>query len=372
VSNIPEGITPADVLSALTALDAGTPHEFGDSTGYDLVHNRRRYPPKAVLGLAARRILGSALGPYDFKGGEKSQCFRVLRELGFTIEAKDVPSGPGTDWSEEEARAVVEEYFAMLAKEARGERYSKTAHRESLLARLPGRSNGSVEFKLANVSAVLTDLGFPYIEGYKPRGNYQDLLADLVLEHLGSAQEQIAQIEEAAEAVPATSPEIDLDSCEATPPPREERDSKRLPSRARASRTDFAARDARNRALGNAGERYVIAVEKGRLARAGFVTLAEQVAHVSETEGDGLGYDVRSFSLDDQQPIFIEVKTTNCPREFPFHVSANEVLQSARLGSRFRLYRVFNFNTKPQFYVLPGSIADSVDLRPTQYLATRR
>jgi hypothetical protein len=53
-----------------------------------LISNEKRYPPKAIIGLAARRTAGRVLTPYDFKGGEQSRCFRILRELGFTIESK--------------------------------------------------------------------------------------------------------------------------------------------------------------------------------------------------------------------------------------------------------------------------------------------
>ena len=50
------------------------------------------------------------------------------------------------------------------------------------------RSDGSVEFKHQNVSSVLVELGLPYIDGYKPRGNYQSLLAKEVESFLESAR----------------------------------------------------------------------------------------------------------------------------------------------------------------------------------------
>jgi putative restriction endonuclease len=89
---IPDGITASDVLDAISDLDRGVPHGFGPSIAYDLVIGERRYPPKAVLGLAARRLAGRTLSPYDFKGGEGSRCFRLLRELGFDIHFKSIDS----------------------------------------------------------------------------------------------------------------------------------------------------------------------------------------------------------------------------------------------------------------------------------------
>jgi|tagenome__1003787_1003787.scaffolds.fasta_scaffold20047147_2 5-methylcytosine-specific restriction protein B len=78
-------ITRADVEEALAALDRREPHAFGPSIFYDLLEQGKRYPPKAVVGLAARRALGRPLRPDEFSGGEDSWAFRLLRDLGFTI-----------------------------------------------------------------------------------------------------------------------------------------------------------------------------------------------------------------------------------------------------------------------------------------------
>ena len=81
-------ITRADVEEALAALDRREPHAFGPSIFYDLLEQGKRYPPKAVVGLAARRALGRPLRPDEFSGGEDSWAFRLLRDLGFTVVTK--------------------------------------------------------------------------------------------------------------------------------------------------------------------------------------------------------------------------------------------------------------------------------------------
>jgi hypothetical protein len=58
---IPKGLTRAAVLQALADLDAGAEHPFGAPTGYELVHEGRRYAPKTVIGLACRSVLGRLL-----------------------------------------------------------------------------------------------------------------------------------------------------------------------------------------------------------------------------------------------------------------------------------------------------------------------
>ena len=115
------------------------------------------------------------------------------------------------DWSEFEVEAVVADYFAMLLKELRGEKYSKTQHRHALMKLLlDGRSDGSVEFKHPNISAILIELGYPYIEGYKPRSNYQELLADAVRARLVNNREiePVVAASVAADAEPADTTNI--------------------------------------------------------------------------------------------------------------------------------------------------------------------
>lgn len=85
---IPDGIRREHILAAIADLRSGVTHGFGDSARYDLVYQGHRYPPKAVVGLAAGKVIGSPLGPYDFKGGSETRCFRTLKDNGFSIEPK--------------------------------------------------------------------------------------------------------------------------------------------------------------------------------------------------------------------------------------------------------------------------------------------
>ena len=86
---IPDGIETEHILAALAELDAEAAHPFGEPTKYELVHGDKRYPPKAVIGIAARHATGKQLGPQDFGGGEGSgQANHALRSLGFEIVAK--------------------------------------------------------------------------------------------------------------------------------------------------------------------------------------------------------------------------------------------------------------------------------------------
>ncbi len=71
-------------------------------------------------------------------------------------------------WTDEENDLIVADYFAMLVNDVSGANYNKADHRRRLVPRLRNRSEGSVEFKHQNISAVLKGLGEDWIVGYKP------------------------------------------------------------------------------------------------------------------------------------------------------------------------------------------------------------
>jgi hypothetical protein len=86
-------VVPRDILRAIHEYDRLGPKQFfsrygfAPTTTYELVWDKRRYPPKAVLGAAYELATGQRLGSGDFEGG-KAGAVRVLNKLGFTIEQK--------------------------------------------------------------------------------------------------------------------------------------------------------------------------------------------------------------------------------------------------------------------------------------------
>lgn len=168
--NIPEGISAENVISAISDYEAGNPHGFGESTGYDLIYDNKKYPPKAILGLAAAYVVGAPLSPKDFKGGVGSKCFQVLLSLGFSIVPKEGASTPGEDWTDEELRASIESYLRMLEYEQTGEIYKKKdLYRE--LSAIFGRTEKSYEYRAENISHVLELQGRNWVPGLKPAKN---------------------------------------------------------------------------------------------------------------------------------------------------------------------------------------------------------
>ena len=83
-------------------------------------------------------------------------------------------------WTDAENDLIVADYFAMLAEDTAGRPYNKAQHRRSLMPLLQSRTEGSIEFKHQNISAVLKGLGEDWVPGYKPAFNFQMTLVDAV------------------------------------------------------------------------------------------------------------------------------------------------------------------------------------------------
>jgi len=86
-------VTRKDVQRAIDEYDRlgeeaffGT-RGFAPTTTYELVSNKRRYPPKAILGAAYEFATGQRLASGDFEGG-KTGAVKVLGTLGFTVQDK--------------------------------------------------------------------------------------------------------------------------------------------------------------------------------------------------------------------------------------------------------------------------------------------
>jgi hypothetical protein len=278
------------------------------------------------------------------------------------------------DWSEAEIAAIVADYMRMLTLELSGQKYNKTAHRRALLEHLNGRSEAAVERKHQNISAVLRDLECHWIPGYKPNSHYQEALARFVEYWINSHPEfdhaSLAAVEQPTflpSSVDFTSFIVDAPA----PSGQIREDGEQYLSRRTASKRDYIAREARNTALGMAGELLALQFEDYRLRTAGEKQLANRIEHVSVTRGDGLGYDILSFETNGKERL-IEVKTTAFAKETPFYASHNEVSVSSEAADHFHLYRLFEFRKSPKLFALQGEIAKHCSLNPVSYLCRFR
>ena len=277
----------------------------------------------------------------------------------------------GENWSEIEIAATVADYMRMLTLELSGQQYNKTAHRRALLLKLHERSDAAVELKHQNISAVLRDLECVWIPGYKPRGNYQQALATYV-ENWINVHPEFDTILQAAVEQPAVLPsavdflQFVVDAPTTINKVEEARKTYAVPIRVVMKR-DYVAREARNSALGKAGELLALEYEEFRLRAAGKKQLAERIEHVSNTQGDGAGFDILSFEINGKER-FVEVKTTAFAKETPFFASRNEVTFAQEMSDQFYLYRLFDFRKSPKLFSMQGKIEHHCTLDPVSYI----
>jgi hypothetical protein len=278
------------------------------------------------------------------------------------------------DWTDQQNDAIVADYFAMLADDEAGRPYSKAEHNRRL-QEVIGRPRGSIEYKHQNISAVLKGLGEDWIPGYKPAFNFQGSLVDAVARWLAAHPAWLSpdtRMSLAGGSPPSHVRETPTlwigppPTLGNAPPPDELEQMQHI-----ARRFDVAERDARNRALGRAGEERIVLHERSSLAAAGRNDLADRVRWVSDQDGDGAGYDIASFEIDGR-PRLIEVKTTNGWERTPFHISRNELAVSEERRRDWCLVRLWNFARDPRGFELRPPLDAHVSLMPTSFQASFR
>jgi len=295
------------------------------------------------------------------------------------------------DWTDTENDLIVETYLRMLSLELAGTTYVKREHNRQVRTTL-SRSHASVEFKWQNVSAVLLGMGLPWITGYKPKANFQGSLVDAVVRATRSHSLLSFSADPKSSVASDTSAGEPLQLRQEAeryawphPKPAEERRLSivDVPSVSELNRTasesrkrvagffDPAARDARNRSIGERGEALVLDHERAKLSDAGRPDLAERVEWSSKMVGDGLGYDISTFEVSGE-PRQLEIKTTPGWATTPFHLSRNEREVAERDASSWRLVRVWDIARRPRAFVLRPPLVNQLHLTATSFEAELR
>ena len=270
-------------------------------------------------------------------------------------------------WSYYEVSLIVHDYFNMLIAQFSGEEFNKTQHRRKLKPLLRNRSDGSIEFKHQNISAILASLGLPYLIGYRPRYNYQKTLADHVLDYLINNNEFERYFERFSDKI-VTPTELDFQSPKfiVNPPAIRKIEEPEVLFDRRPVKVNYILKEQNNQILGNSGEELVIRYEKWRLTNNGYASLADKIEWISRDQGDGAGFDILSRN-NDGSDRYIEVKTTKLSKEAPFYFSSSELKFSLMHKERYHLYRLFNFDKSPGMFTKRGDFNSICRSEPVVY-----
>lgn len=411
-----------DAVSVFDSLH-GQVESYIASTGYDLLVNGKRYPPKAIFGLALSDLLNETVLSNHFTGGVGSDCFKVLERLGFDIVPKPRPSQKdGLVLYQKYSRKQLSEIFNPEMKFSTGSgRWGGTG----IVPHTPRKNDFTFIVTLEDKKTYadyLTQNGIIFWESQERHDQTSDWIKSfcthdenintiylfmrvantddytffgpLSFKHCDENthnpvhfqwhlldwplpgnvhQEFIDHIRGEMVETPSTFEprNVALTQTE-SPKPRS-----RKPASNRGykqSEVDWGKREQNNRKLGSAGEKLVIQYEieqlKGPRKRP---DLADKVEYIALTD-PAAGYDIRSFDKDGKE-TFIEVKTTRGSKGSAFYISRNEVDVSKHLGEQFLIYRLYNFDfdsDTAEFYCEKGSVEDNFDLVPDTYKAYSR
>lgn len=429
------GMNREDVLLALQSFSPEIAQHsgYGESTDYDLVHNGLAYPPKAIFGLAAQRIVGRTLSADEFSGGEVSPCFLILMGLGFEIISKKPPpeSNPsliglvrGKTYSRLDISQILEPGSKFTRGAGRWElpdivEVPPTSGDFALLVTLGEHHEGNpYQDELAEDGYLFWEsqprhkLDSPAIQKMLShdtdrnnihlflRGDSESRYMYLGLleyfSHDPNSSEPVHfiwkilnwdfdKVALQAEGIalrapldPAYTPSAQMPKVGRlvqVAPPRVRRDVASVGRTQRSvantqTNVDWAARDARNRRMGLDGEKLILQSEIDLLTAAGRSDLAVQVKHIALVNS-AAGYDIASFTPDGT-PMRIEVKTTQGPISAQFFISINEVLASREDPQSYWIYRVFGFKPESgeaEYFVINGDVEDTCELTATNFRA---
>ncbi len=276
----------------------------------------------------------------------------------------------GGPWTDQENDLIVADYFSMLEDDLTGKPVNKTAHRSALAKLLPARNEKSIEFKHMNLSAVMLGMGQPRLTGYPPALNFQLSLIDAVMRWLFRRPDW-EMPRSAVSHIRVASVRDEPPLWIGTPPTLSNEPSPVDPKllAAIAGKIDVAERDARNRALGKAGEERAFFSEQATLRTAGRIDLAKRVRWTAAEDGDGFGYDIHSFELDGSDRL-IEVKTTNGWNRTPFHISRNELEVANERRDAWCLLRLYDFAREARAFEIRPPLERHLELTPSSFRAS--
>ncbi len=271
------------------------------------------------------------------------------------------------DWNQTEISLLLQDYFSMLTQELKQEKFNKSEFRRGLLKKLPDRTKGAVEFKHQNVSAVLAKSGLPYIKGYVPLYNIQQVLADAVADFLDRNKwlEQEFELFSTQGVEGDTSKKLDFNKVQVSAPKVQVEEKANKVKVRSVFKRNYLELEQQNQFIGNLGEKFALDYEIWRLKKSKNPALAKKVEWVAQYD-DGAGFDILS-KREDGSDMYIEVKSTKLGKESPFFFSKSENEFSEQNSSNFHLYRVFSLNQKPQLFIKQGSFRDFCSVEPITF-----
>lgn len=194
-----------------------------------------------------------------------------------------LPANSGRDWSDEDNDLLLGTYIEMMRFEQEHIDYKKSHLRQKAQDRLQ-RTKRSVEFKLMNISAVLSELGFSHIPGYARKMNFQQSLFSAIERRLSDSPEDLKLLENFSPRIERRSKDeaavaADALSCVVEPvPPNRSASAEQIDGLSRLVRKfDPAERDERNRALGQQGEEFVYEFERRSMVANGRPDLLKEI-----------------------------------------------------------------------------------------------
>lgn len=135
-------------------------------------YNDRAIYPVDRLVVESGSVFGLLGQPVPVEEFDAHRAGRMLQPNGAPLpeRLREPERKEGREWSDAELSASVDAYLEMMRLDTAGQAFSKKDFYRTLSAR-HGRSEGSFEYRMQNISAVLLGMGRPWLTGLKPAAN---------------------------------------------------------------------------------------------------------------------------------------------------------------------------------------------------------
>lgn len=125
--------------------------------------------------------------------------------------------------------------------------------------------------------------------------------------------------------------------------------------------------------IGKIGEEIALELERDKLQGLQLGDLIFELNHVSQTKGDGLGYDILSFN-ETEEEIYVEVKTTTGGEYSDLYFTNNEIEFIKSANEKYCLYRIYNLDIDQRsfdysIYYGANKVLSKFDFIPNSYKA---
>ena len=256
--------------------------------------------------------------------------------------------------------AIVSAYFDQLFKDVTGQVFRRRDILAEYAEQLEKLEKGKLDRYFCHVSALLAELGLPFMTESQPWAGASHALQDALHNYLAENIEKLSNFRRVAlhckEAPPTEIPDSRV--CWVAPPEPSSYRYSGIPEKLQnlSDVLDFLTAETVDQVLHERAVEFVLAYEKARLREGGQSELGNKIERLDSASRE-TGCDILSFDTDGEARCIL-VKPTHFGKHFPFILFNDEIEDLRRGEAEHYIYRPFNLAYEYKLFVLKEGLSD--------------